>query len=89
MNSNQGAPRKVNSILSEKKVVSITCGQTSSIALTDVGEVYGWGYNGVGQLGIGNYINQSSPCRVAALVGVVIGNEYLPYIYVILYFSNL
>ncbi|XP_043461516.1 RCC1 and BTB domain-containing protein 1-like isoform X1 [Leptopilina heterotoma] len=72
MNSNQGAPRKVNSILSEKKVISITCGQTSSIALTDVGEVYGWGYNGVGQLGIGNYINQSCPCRVSHLVGVVI-----------------
>ncbi|XP_033209361.1 RCC1 and BTB domain-containing protein 1-like isoform X2 [Belonocnema kinseyi] len=72
LNSNQGAPRKVNSGLAGKKVVAISCGQTSSMALSDVGEVYGWGYNGVGQLGIGNYVNQTSPCKVAGLVGVVI-----------------
>ncbi|KAK2577032.1 hypothetical protein KPH14_011991 [Odynerus spinipes] len=72
ISSNQGAPRKVNSALTGKKVVSITCGQTYSMAVTDSGEVYGWGHNGVGQLGNGNYTNQLSPCKVASLVGVVI-----------------
>lgn len=43
------------------------------MAVTDIGEVYGWGYNGVGQLGIGNYVNQLSPCKVNALTGIVIG----------------
>ena len=56
-----------------KVVVSVSCGQTSSMAVTDIGEVYGWGYNGVGQLGIGSYVNQLSPCKVTGLNGVVIG----------------
>ncbi|XP_001600404.1 RCC1 and BTB domain-containing protein 1 [Nasonia vitripennis] len=72
ISSNQGAPRKVNSALTGKVVVSIACGQTSSMAVTDVGEVFGWGYNGVGQLGIGNYVNQLSPCKVTGLNGIVI-----------------
>ena len=38
----------------------------------ETGEVYGWGYNGNGQLGLGNNINQLNPCRVATLQGVVI-----------------
>ncbi|XP_012274821.1 RCC1 and BTB domain-containing protein 1 [Orussus abietinus] len=70
--ANHGTPRKVNSGLAGKKVVTVTCGQTSSMAVTDNGEVYGWGYNGVGQLGIGNYVNQLNPFKVSALVGVVI-----------------
>jgi hypothetical protein len=32
----------------------------------------GWGYNGNGQLGLGNNINQLSPSRVASLQGIVI-----------------
>lgn len=72
ISSHQGAPRKVNSGLTGKKVVSVACGQTSSVAVTDSGEVYGWGYNGVGQLGIGNYVNQLNPSKVTALATVVI-----------------
>lgn len=34
--------------------------------------VFGWGYNGNGQLGLGNNVNQTSPCRVTNLQGVVI-----------------
>lgn len=47
------------------------------MAVIENGEVYGWGYNGVGQLGIGNYVNQMTPCRVGSLIGVVIGGFYL------------
>ena len=36
------------------------------------GDVYGWGYNGNGQLGLGNNINQLTPCRVTTLQGVVV-----------------
>lgn len=75
ISTNQGAPRQVNSSLVGKKVVHIACGQTSSMALTENGEVYGWGYNGVGQLGIGNYVNQANPLRVNSLIGIVIGNQ--------------
>ncbi|XP_011699349.1 PREDICTED: RCC1 and BTB domain-containing protein 1-like isoform X2 [Wasmannia auropunctata] len=72
ISTNQGAPRQVNSNLAGKKVVYISCGQTSTMAVVENGEVYGWGYNGVGQLGIGNYVNQMTPCRVGSLIGTVI-----------------
>nr|CAD7459960.1 unnamed protein product [Timema tahoe] len=72
MSTNQSAPRKVNSCIGGKKVVSIACGQTSSMAVVDSGEVYGWGYNGNGQLGLGNTVNQLNPSRVTNLHGVVV-----------------
>ncbi|XP_011298019.1 RCC1 and BTB domain-containing protein 1-like [Fopius arisanus] len=72
ISTNQNTPRKINSVLAGKKIVQIACGQTSSMALTSNGEVYAWGNNSVGQLGIGTYINQLSPNKVAGLTGVVI-----------------
>uniref|UniRef100_A0A671VBJ3 Regulator of chromosome condensation (RCC1) and BTB (POZ) domain containing protein 1 n=1 Tax=Sparus aurata TaxID=8175 RepID=A0A671VBJ3_SPAAU len=68
--ANQPYPRKVTGCLQGKTSVGITCGQTSSMAVIENGEVnmalhetlsipvYGWGYNGNGQLGIGNNGNQ-------------------------------
>uniref|UniRef100_A0A3Q0R638 Regulator of chromosome condensation (RCC1) and BTB (POZ) domain containing protein 1 n=1 Tax=Amphilophus citrinellus TaxID=61819 RepID=A0A3Q0R638_AMPCI len=70
--ANQPYPRKVTGCLQGKTAAGITCGQTSSMALVDNGEVYGWGYNGNGQLGIGNNGNQLTPCRVTALQGMCI-----------------
>lgn len=81
LSANQGTPRQVNSSLAGKKVVCIACGQTSSMAVTENGEVYGWGYNGVGQLGIGNYVNQVNPCRIGSLLGFVIGNSLVYEVY--------
>lgn len=43
------------------------------MAVTNTGEVYAWGNNSVGQLGVGTYINQLSPQKVTGLVGIVIG----------------
>ncbi|XP_022530431.2 RCC1 and BTB domain-containing protein 1 isoform X1 [Astyanax mexicanus] len=70
--ANQPTPRKVSNCLQNKAVVSIACGQTSSMAVSDNGEVYGWGYNGNGQLGLGNNGNQLTPCRLAALQGLCV-----------------
>lgn len=70
--SNQTTPRKVNACIGTKRIVHIACGQTSSLAVTDNGEVYSWGYNGNGQLGVGNNVNQTNPCRITALQNVVI-----------------
>ncbi|XP_061571831.1 RCC1 and BTB domain-containing protein 1 isoform X2 [Cololabis saira] len=70
--ANQPYPRKVTGCLQGKNAVGITCGQTSSMALVDNGEVYGWGYNGNGQLGMGNNGNQLTPCRLVALQGMCI-----------------
>ncbi|XP_014916266.1 RCC1 and BTB domain-containing protein 1-like [Poecilia latipinna] len=70
--ANQPTPRRVSSCLQNKLAISIVCGQTSSLALVDNGEVYGWGYNGNGQLGLGNNGNQLSPCRLVGLQGVCV-----------------
>lgn len=35
-------------------------------------QVYGWGYNGNGQLGLGNNGNQLTPCRLVALQGICV-----------------
>ncbi|XP_069495940.1 RCC1 and BTB domain-containing protein 2 isoform X3 [Ambystoma mexicanum] len=70
--ANQPTPRRVTSCLQNKVVVDIACGQMSSMALVDSGEVYGWGYNGNGQLGVGSGGNQPTPCRLAALHGICV-----------------
>jgi len=69
--TNQSTPRKVSATLG-KRAISISCGQTSTMVALENGDVYGWGYNGNGQLGLGNNINQLTPCRVTTLQGVVI-----------------
>uniref|UniRef100_A0A3B5K3X4 RCC1 and BTB domain containing protein 2 n=2 Tax=Takifugu rubripes TaxID=31033 RepID=A0A3B5K3X4_TAKRU len=68
--ANQPTPRRVSSCLQNKVVVNIACGQLCSMAVLDSGEIYGWGYNCNGQLGLGNNGNQQTPCRIAALQGV-------------------
>lgn len=35
-------------------------------------QAYGWGYNGNGQLGLGNNGNQLTPCRIVALQGLCV-----------------
>ena len=72
VNINENTPMKVNSTLASKTVICISCCQSSSMTVTDTGKVYGWGCNDVGQLGIGNYVNQVDPCKVTMLIGVVI-----------------
>ncbi|XP_073878121.1 RCC1 and BTB domain-containing protein 2 isoform X11 [Macaca fascicularis] len=67
---NQPIPRRVTGCLQNKVVVTIACGQMCCMAVVDTGEVYVWGYNGNGQLGLGSSGNQPTPCRVAALQGI-------------------
>ncbi|KAJ8785491.1 hypothetical protein J1605_007088 [Eschrichtius robustus] len=68
--ANQPIPRRVTGCLQNKVVVNIACGQMCSMAVVNTGEVYVWGYNGNGQLGLGSSGNQPTPCRVAALQGI-------------------
>ncbi|XP_066090788.1 RCC1 and BTB domain-containing protein 2 isoform X3 [Saccopteryx bilineata] len=68
--ANQPIPRRVTGCLQSKVVVNIACGQMCSMVVVDSGEVYVWGYNGNGQLGLGSSGNQSTPCRIAALQGI-------------------
>ncbi|XP_018308499.1 RCC1 and BTB domain-containing protein 1 [Mycetomoellerius zeteki] len=45
-------PKLLNCNLAGKKVVHVSCGGAFTMAITDNGEVYGWGDNSIGQLGI-------------------------------------
>jgi RCC1 and BTB domain-containing protein len=63
-NDNQLIPIKVRAFNNER-VVMISCGWNHSIALTECGHVYSWGYNYYGQLGIGNTVDSNEPKFVA------------------------
>ncbi|KAM4031948.1 RCC1 and BTB domain-containing protein 1-like [Anomaloglossus baeobatrachus] len=70
--ANQPTPRRVCAQLQTKVVIAIAAGPTCSMAITDNGQVYGWGYNGTGQLGVGGTGNQLIPCKVVFVQQVCI-----------------
>jgi hypothetical protein len=49
------------------KVKAIAAGVAHSLALTESGEVYAWGYNDVGQLGLGDWEVRLTPTKVEGL----------------------
>jgi tRNA A-37 threonylcarbamoyl transferase component Bud32 len=63
-NDHQNTPIKVNGF-SDERVIMISCGGWHSLALTESGCVYSWGYNECGQLGIGNTIDSNKPILIA------------------------
>ena len=50
--------------------VAVSAGQNHSLALGSNGNLYAWGYNGFGQLGIGTTANQDTPVTVGLPSGV-------------------
>jgi RCC1 and BTB domain-containing protein len=67
----QSTPIKVKGLDSED-VVAISCGYYHSMALSKNGNVFGWGYNSEGELGISNDNNQNFPIRINIMNGVLI-----------------
>ncbi|CAG2100699.1 unnamed protein product [Medioppia subpectinata] len=61
-------PLKMSFNLNNEKIVDIECGLHNTLALTDAGHVYAWGYNNKSQLGNGNTINQSTPIQVMGVL---------------------
>jgi alpha-tubulin suppressor-like RCC1 family protein len=49
---------------------AVAGGGDHSVALTDGGDVWAWGYNGYGQLGDGTVTQRLTPVRVSLLTGV-------------------
>lgn len=75
--------QQINQLLEKLQTVYILRGwlelpvvRPPSMAILDNGEVYGWGYNGNGQLGLGNNGNQLTPVRVAALHSVCVNQVH-------------
>ncbi|TKR72314.1 hypothetical protein L596_019783 [Steinernema carpocapsae] len=69
------SPTLINS-LGHLKIVQIACGNFHSIALTDQGEVYSWGLNNSGQLGVGSTINHGMPRKVEG----TLRNRFVKYV---------
>ncbi|XP_037686168.1 E3 ISG15--protein ligase HERC5 isoform X2 [Choloepus didactylus] len=58
-------------VLQEKNIIQITCGDYHSLALSKGGELFAWGQNVHGQLGVGRtFVSTSTPQIVEHLSGV-------------------
>ncbi len=58
---------KLKYYLNNEFLVDISCGGFHSLVLTNCGEVYAWGRNCYGQLGIGNTVKSNEPKFVAVI----------------------
>ncbi|XP_012502611.1 PREDICTED: E3 ISG15--protein ligase HERC5 [Propithecus coquereli] len=62
---------RFQSILREKNIIQITCGDYHSLALSKGGELFAWGQNVHGQLGLGStFPSTPTPEMVESLAGV-------------------
>ena len=59
----------MSGILEGKNIVQVDCGHTHTIALSAEGEVYSWGGNRYGQLGIGNTAPEVDLVKISGLNG--------------------
>jgi alpha-tubulin suppressor-like RCC1 family protein len=67
-NRQRQSPREIYTFPSTSKVVKdVTCGHTHTLAVTSTDELFAWGCNGHGQLGLGHPYDRNSPQRVEAL----------------------
>ena len=57
-------PQLVLGALENQQVTQIACGDHHTLALTKEGDVYAWGMNYCGQLGLGNKDPQANPVKV-------------------------
>jgi alpha-tubulin suppressor-like RCC1 family protein len=55
----ESVPAKL--IFQGHSIIAISCGSLHSMALTENGFVFAWGFNNYGQLGVGNTLNMSKP----------------------------
>ena len=49
---------------SSQKIVDISCGYDHTLALSESGKLYAWGYNNYGQLGLGDVIDIFEPMTI-------------------------
>ncbi|XP_065899129.1 RCC1 and BTB domain-containing protein 1-like isoform X2 [Dysidea avara] len=69
-----------NQLNGSTKCGTITCTRYSSFAVTETGQVFSWGFNGSGSLGIGSTIAELIPKNVTSLqnqvITKIIGGSY-------------
>ena len=76
--TNRHAPVKVS--VNGQKFVAVAAGGSHTAAITDSGELWTWGYNGHGRLGIGDTMNRHAPVKVSVngqkIVAVAAGDYH-------------
>eukprot|EP00727_Mastigamoeba_balamuthi_P013503 m51a1_g8776 putative uvb-resistance 8 (431) ;mRNA; f:177876-179651 len=65
---NRNRPELV-SFFAGKKITRIACGCHHTIALLDTREVFSWGYNSEGELGLGDTVHRNTPQDIAMFKG--------------------
>ena len=65
--SHSSEPCLVESLLNEK-IISVSCGSIHTIAVTEAGRVYSWGFGEFGALGIGNNVTEYKPVLIQTFV---------------------
>ena len=68
--NNEGFSAKPKPIAFPEKITAIAAGMHYSLALTASGKVYAWGWNGFGQLGLGDLKSRNTPTLIPNLYGV-------------------
>ena len=70
-------PKKVDA-LSGKKVIAVSLGWSHSAAITADGDLYTWGSNSYGQLGLSDMTDRKSPAKVALsyVAAVALGGQH-------------
>ncbi len=68
--NNQGFSTKPKPITFPEKISAIAAGMHYSLALSATGKVYAWGWNGFGQLGLGDLKSRNAPTLIPNLSGV-------------------
>ena len=68
--NNHGFSAKPKLIAFPEKIIAIAAGMHYSLALTASGKVYAWGWNGFGQLGLGDLKSRNTPTLIPNLSGV-------------------
>lgn len=77
----QHTPVTIEGLSNIKEIIPNDYGYGYFYAIDTAGQAYSWGYNGYGQLGLGNTSNQLTPLRIGNLpeVSQIILNEYTTY----------
>ena len=64
------SPVAINGLSNIKEIIPAIANRECFFAIDYEGNVYAWGYNGYGQLGLGNTSNQLSPVQIQSLQDV-------------------
>jgi alpha-tubulin suppressor-like RCC1 family protein len=70
----QSANKEKNTVRANSTLISIACGDSHSMAVTENGELFTWGFNDVGLLGHGGVDDSYCPRKVEGIPKVLLAD---------------